>query len=251
MNEYKHIFEIVEDKVKVKLPFIHVRIPGDYLTHNIAEIDGQDLRTMGIFYFDVYGEKEKEYDEEDPFKKPNRYFLSLPTFIKMEPSRIFTERDEEKRTVHIFEFGYGDNFLSSTKIKKDWKIVSKMIEILIQGFLPQSIKYENIYKLIKECCYLNDVNLNVADTILEILISELNRDPDNIRTAFRFLINENPSIDTRIAKHVKIDTLGRISNTFAALSSADPKQGLTVSINREKNGEKQIPSTIEEALRNV
>ena len=63
MNEFKHLFDIVEDRVIVKVPYIRVRIPADYLTRGIAEVDGKDLKTMGIFYFDVYGEKSSEYDE--------------------------------------------------------------------------------------------------------------------------------------------------------------------------------------------
>lgn len=251
MNEFKHLFDIVEDRVIVKVPYIRVRIPADYLTRGIAEVDGKDLKTVGIFYFDVYGEKSSEYDDEDPFKKPNRYFLKLPTYIKMEPSRFFQTRDEEKRTLHIFEFAYGDNFLSTIKVKQDWKVVSKMIDILIQGFLPKSVKYNDIYQMIKQCTYINNISLNVADTILEILIAELNRNPDNIRQPFRILINNKPDFDTRESKRVKIDMLGRLNNTFAALSSADPKQGVTVSINRERYDEKQVPSSIERAMRDV
>ena len=50
---------------------------------------------------------------------------------------------------------------------------------------------------------------------------------------------------------IKMDTLGRMYNTFAAISTGDPKQGITMSINRQKYNEGQKESSIEEVLSDV
>jgi hypothetical protein len=243
---YQDLFMQQGERVMVKAPYIKVYIPIDYMEHRIAEIIGQDIRTMGLFYFDVF-----DFDNNDNLKLLKRYFLTIPTYITMSPSKISTERDEDKRIVNVFEFKYGDIFINSTLVKQDWKVVSNMIEILIQGFMPSSIGYDEMYSIISECTKINDIDFKISDMIMELLIAELNRDPNNIRRPFRLALKDDPNISMNLSKRIKIDVLARINNTFAAISSADPLQGVSVSINRERYNEKQIPSAIEESLKNV
>ena len=50
---------------------------------------------------------------------------------------------------------------------------------------------------------------------------------------------------------IKVDSLGRMYNSFAAISSGDSKQGISTSIVRKRYNEPQKESTIEEALSDV
>jgi hypothetical protein len=252
MANFEKIFELRDESFIVKVPYIKVYIPESYVMHDIAEVIGQDIDTIGLFYFDVFGEDPSKYEIEDPYKNPVRYFYKLPTYIRMCPSRIIVdERDEEKNLVNVLEFAQGDKFIHSINLAKDWKVVNKFVELLIKGFIPKAVRYDEIAALLRECCNINDVDLNIADTIAELLISELSRDPLDIKKPFRYAIKDNPSIDMRSKKSIKIDILGRLNNTFAAISSADPKQGITVSITRERNNEENIISPVEEAIKSV
>jgi hypothetical protein len=251
-NPFSHIFDLrSDDALIVKVPYVKVYIPETYVDHQIAEFIGQDINTFGLFYFDTYGENEKTFDEEDPFKKPIRYFMKMPTYVRMCPSNISQDRDENKLFVNVLEFTVGDVFIQTVNVIKDWKIVNKVIELLIKGFIPHELGYDEILTLINDCCEINDMNLGVADTVLEILIAELNRDPDNLNVPFRHALRDKKGVKMRDKKNINIDRLGRLNNTFAAVGSGDPKQGITVSITRERTGQKQKESAVEEALRDM
>lgn len=61
-------------------------------------------------------------------------------------------------------------------------------------------------------------------------------------------MHERPNTDIRNKQFIKVEELGRLNNTFAAISSGDPKQGITRSVTRYRKGEKQKESSIEKAI---
>jgi len=250
-DEYKKFFNIVDNKVIVKVPYMKVYLPEDYFQHSIAEIIGEEIVTFGLFYFDIYGADSKKFDEENPFKHPERYLYKLPTEIIICPSDIKHERGEDKRLTCVAEFVEGDIFIKSIGIKKDWKIVNKVLELLIQGFLPKELAYDEVVDFMNKSCEMNSTSLNIADTILETMVAALYRDRNDNTKPFRLVIRDNPSVKMTAGKFIKMETLARNTNSFAGLSSGDPKQAITIAISRERNKEGQKPSAIEEALRDV
>lgn len=251
-KEKEQIFEITKDnRFVVKVPYIRVYIPSDFFEHGIAEIVGSDVNTFGIFKFDVYGLDSKKFDESNPFVNPTRMFFEMPMVVKMCPSSITQERNSDKELITVFEFVQGDAFLSSLDFIQTWKNISKLLDLLLKGFLPKEIDYDKVIPFLNECQKLNKANYAVADTIEEIMVAELYRDPNNLSRAFRFAIRDDPNIKMNQAVTAKMEALGRMYNTFAAISSGDPKQGITMSIIRERYGEPQKESSIELALRDV
>ena len=248
----KKTFEITKDnKLRVKVPYVRAYIPSDFFEHGIAEIVGSDVMTFGIFKYDVYGLDSKKFDEENPFKNPERFILEEPMMIKLSPSSIYQERNNDKELVTVLEFVQDDYFFATIDFVKTWKNVAKMLDLLLKGFLPKELTYDKIITFVNECCELNDTDYAVADTIEENVIAELYRNPQNHAEPFRLAIAKNPNIKMSAAVPVKLDTLGRMNNTFAAISTGDPKQGITMSINRQKYNEEQKESSIEDVLTDV
>ncbi|MDR0675712.1 MAG: hypothetical protein LBF97_01565 [Elusimicrobiota bacterium] len=249
---YENILEVTtDDRCLVKCPYLKVYIPDSYFLHRIAEFIGSDIETFGLFYFDAYGTDSTKYNEEDPFKHPKRYLYTLPTSIHMCPSDIYEERDEKKKLRHVLEFIQGDMFIKNINAIEDWKKVSSLLHLLISGFIPNELEYNEILSFINESLRINKTDFGVADTVLEILIAEISRDKDDPMKPFRFTIRDNPSIKMTDRKSVKIDNLGRLTNTFAGISSADPKQGVTTAITRARNNIPEKVSTMEETLADV
>ncbi|MGL4949659.1 MAG: hypothetical protein ACRC5M_04695 [Anaeroplasmataceae bacterium] len=244
-------FTITSDnRVVVKAPFVRVYIPEDFFNRKISEMIGSDISTIGIFYIDVYGIGDKGFDI-DNLPKPKRILFKMPMQMTLCPSNITEMRDDEKNLVSILEFLEGDTFIKSVLFVRSWKTVSKTIDLLLKGFIPKELGYDQILTFIDECCVENKTNTQIADTILEILIAELSRDPNDLIRPFRLAVRDNPKIKMTEKQFVKIDNLGRMYNTFAAISSGDPKQGITTSINRKRYKEEQKSSTIEDALSDV
>ena len=240
-----------DNKVIVSVPYIRVYIPSDYFEHGISEIIGSDVNTFGIFKFDAYGLDSKKFNEENPFTNPTRFVIEFPMMIKMSPSSIYEERDNDKNLITVLEFVQNDLFMNTINFVRTWKNIAKMLDLLLKGFLPKTLTYERVVGFMNECCALNGKDYGVADTIEEIMVAELYRDPKNLSRAFRLALADNPNLKFSMAQAVKMDTLGRMQNTFAAISSGDPKQGITMSINRENYNEKQSNSSIEDVLTDV
>ena len=248
-NKFKHIFEEQSDSsIIVKVPMIRVYLPIDYFEHHISEIVGSDVETLCVFNFDTFGENVKEYTEPSTLKS-KRYLFKLPVNVHMSPTTITQERDPESlRLMNILEFYEGDTFIKTTNVTKDWKVVNKILELLIRGFMPKELRYDEILDFMNNSMSINDTSLNVVDTILEIMIAELTRDPIDVKKPFRIRLHERPNTDIRNKQFIKVEELGRLNNTFAAISSGDPKQGITRSVTRYRKGEKQKESSIEKAI---
>lgn len=251
-NPFKDIFMETEDcKFIVKAPLIRVELPIEFFERGISDIIGSDIETIGIFNFYTYGEGEDNYNEETE-RKPNKYLLKMPAIIHMCPTTITQKRNEEtQRLVNVLEFVQGDMFIKSTNITKTWKTVNKILNLLISGFIPDELGYDEILDFMLDACRINDAGLNVVDTVLELMISELNRSPYDISKPFRVLINENPKVKMTNRRSIKMDELGRLNNTFAAISSADAKQGITMSVSRTRNKEPQKESSVEKVITEV
>jgi hypothetical protein len=129
--------------------------------------------------------------------------------------------------------------------------VNKLLDMLLQGFIPKSVPYDQVISLFNDACTLNGMKLNVADTIMEVMIAELSRDANDIKKPFRYTLRDKPGVSMYASKRIKMLSLARLTNNFAAISSADPKQGITVSIGRERTGEPQAESAVEKAITDV
>lgn len=247
----KKSFEITEDKrLIVKAPFVRVKIPQDFFNHKISELIADEVHTIGVFYIEVYGLDDKEFDI-DNLKNPYKILFKMPMQMILCPSNIIEERDSDKNLNTILEFQQRDTFIKSILFIKTFKTVSKIIDLLLKGFLPKEIGYNELLDFIENACLENGADLAVNNTILEVLISELCRDPNDLTKPFRMALKKNPNLKMTDKVFIKIDSLARMYNSFAAISSADPKQGITASINRTRYNEPQKPSVIEEALSDV
>ncbi len=219
---------------------IHVELPYAYFDNDLAEIVGDKVQTIGVFRFKVY--------QDSTDDQPEKMFMSLPTAIFMAPSDITEERDSDGNLRRILVFTTGDLFIQSTLLVQSSAFVSAFFKQILYGHIPNFVSYEQIPELLKESCRLNKVAVKTAEPVIELMIAELNRSPKDPRNAFRIDLKNNPKLDTRTAQRINIKSLGRLSNTFAAMSAEDPKAGITASVNRERDGETQSESIVERVL---
>ena len=247
----KKTFVNTEDnRLVVKAPFVRVKLLQDFFNHKIAELNGSEVSTIGIMYIEVFGLDDKEFDI-DNLKNPHIILFKMPMQVILCPSEIEEGRDENKNLVTILNFQEGDTFIKSTLFVRTWKTVSKLIDLMLKGFLPKELAYDKVMNFISAACEENKTNTQIADTIMEIMIAELSRSPYNLAIPFRLALKENPKLKMTDKQYIKVDSSGRMYNSFAAISSGDPKQGISMSIVRKRYNESQKESTIEEALSDV
>lgn len=237
------IFELEGDggSLIFKKPYGEVHIPEEYIDHGISFIVGQEIQTFGLI--DLY-----VYETEDHSDKPKIVEMVFPSIIRTCPSHIELQKGKDGNEYRL-EYHLGSKFIKSTLITKHPDTARNMVDILFKGYIPDSLDYTEILLFWMQCNELNGVDLNVSSVILQTILSEFARDPDHLENPFRLALNDpKRKLNTKQRKLLRVQDLPRVSSTFASLSSADPKQGITVSVVRKRTGGLDNPSPIEEAI---
>ena len=102
-----------------------------------------------------------------------------------------------------------------------------------------------------DCNAINKVNLKANNTILELIISELSRNPDNLDEPFRLALKKGMKMNDY--EMIKLVDLPRRTSSFAGVSSAYSKKGVTSAVSRkkqnDKTGKKEEDTVLERALK--
>jgi len=241
--ELSDIFEKTSDNgFLLKKPYAEIHIPEDYIDHGIATIIGQEIETFGLFDILVWENEDKEKE------KPIKVAVIFPSSIRTIPSRIDRRKVGEDGE-YVFEYVRGDSIIKSTQIAKNDSVPRIFMDIIFKGYIPDSIPYEELHSFWEKCNSINGVNLNVADVALEVILAAIARDPIQLEIPFRLALNDKRKhYNGYDRKLVSMSILPKLNSTFAALSSADPKQGITASILRHRNDEDQRISPVEDSI---
>lgn len=241
--ELTDIFGPTQDKqFLLKKPYAEVHIPEDYIEHGIATIIGEEIEMFGLFDILVWNSEDIEKE------KPVKVAFTFPSKIRSVPSRI-DRRKVGDEGEYIFEYHQDDVFIKSTQVAQSSDVARAFIDILFKGYVPDSLSYDTIHDFWKKCNDINSVNLNVSDVVLETILSVFARDPHQLEIPFRIALNDQRKGYNGFSRRmVRVTDIPRFNSTFASLSSGDPKQGITASINRHRSGGEDNPSPIEDAI---
>jgi hypothetical protein len=230
-------------------PYGEIIIPQSYIEHHIAEIIGQEIEIFGLFDILVWDTFEIEK------YKPTVYHFKFPSKIRTSPSEIENKKfPGESENSIILKYTDGDVFIVSTAVQKDPNVARQMIDIIFNGYMPSTISYSDIYDFWTKVNDFNGVKINASEAVLELVISELCRDPNDLSQEFRKAIqkqyksNPGSKIDLKSRKMVNIRDIPKYSSTFASLTSGNPSQGITSSIARRRTGKPDKETPVETAI---
>ena len=157
-------------------------------------------------------------------------------FIRMAPSDIIEESiDGEK--YYILRFSQGDKFIKTRSLVKHVSNVEKVMDLLFNNFIPDSIDYSGIFILLKESKNLNGINLKCSDQLLALLVAESVRNPKNINEPFRLLYKNGPNVNETNRRIVRLTDIGRINDSFVGLAGPHPSRSITNAILKHRNPE--------------
>lgn len=225
-------------EVIVNAPIIEVYIPEYYMEKGFAELIGETIFVFGYFKMKIWFTDNYLTD-----KDTMETYYNFSSFITMKPTDI-----KHVGTNFVLTFHKDDVFMNSTVIEKSVIYAQKFIEFIINGFIPHNIPYDEIIDRLNECLRINDQNIGVSNSLLEILIAELAREPGKLDNIFRLALKDNPRLKMSDRYMVKITDLPRYNSSFAAVSSAYAKKGITTSINRKRENKPENTSPVEEAI---
>jgi hypothetical protein len=223
-------------------PYGEIIIPAEYMDHNIAEIIGQEVDTFGLFNFYVYD----SYDVENI--KPRVFFFKFPSRIRMAPSSIGDRRGEKGEKEYVLKFEEGDTLITSTAIQENSDVARQMIDIMFNAYLPEAIPYHEIHQFWTQVNRFNGVKPAASEAVLELVVSELARDPNDLSRPFRLLMRDDRNVSSGARKLINIKNIPKYNSTFASVTSGNAKQGITSSIARRRQGKPDKSSPIETAI---
>ena len=237
------IFKKEDNALLLNWARAQIKLPASYFEHNISVLIGREIDTFGLFKIAVW-----EHDIEH--EKPLFIEFKFPSIVRTIPDRIYEERDGEE-LYYVLEYISGDKIIKSLLIAKNDEAPRVFIDLLFKGYIPDSIPYDEIYDIWTQCNSINEINFAVSSVIMELVVSSFARDPHLLERPFRLALNDKNNKYTMYdRKMISSTTLPKISSSFAALSSGDPRQGITASIVRTRSGsaDEEVISPIEDAI---
>jgi len=242
MADKPNFFTTLKTKeVIITKPYVEVHLPFKYFGHRIAEVIGNEIETFGLFNVYVW----ETYDYETT--KPTSYFFKFPSKIRTIPSS-FEDKTIDGKKMRVLSYSQNDVFIKTTDIQLDSDVARHMLDIVFNAYLPDLIPYNEIHSFWSEVNRFNGVKPAASEAVLEIIVSEICRDPHDPSRPFRHLIRTNPKTSMNDRLLMNIRNIPKYNSTFAAITSGNPKVGITTSISRLRQGKEEQPSPVEEAI---
>lgn len=207
-----------------------IRISKKMFEDNISVIFGDSVVTFG--FLDIY-----VWETNNPIvigNKKTKILLRLPNIITTSPTRIVTDSENDE---YILEYYEEDKIIVTTKVPKQTSVVTKYFNLVMKGKLPDDIPYDEISKYFEECARINNFNMKVNSLFVDIIVATVCRDPDNVSRQFREAIKDNPRISLTKRKLMNMELIPAITSQFGAISSGNPRYGITSSIGAVRTGD--------------
>lgn len=236
---------VKEDEVVVfKKAYGVVKIPESYFDKKLAVFIGDQIKTFGVFYLDVY----EDYNIDEPSNKPERFSIQIPTSIILSPKNVREEIENGER-VSILEFMQDDIFMASTKVIQHVTNVEAAFNLLFNNFIPKSMNYQDICQCIEESAELNGIDLQSKTVVLELIVMQLCRDGNKISEPFRRTLGANPEHSEYLFKVIRLLDAAKYQDAFSALTSSNPMLGTINSIKDTKEGRITEESPVEQSIK--
>lgn len=226
--------------------YMEMYIPEFYFQGKLGEEFGNTLRVFGLFNLQTFGPNEKPLKLET-FNIPTMIYIH-PSEVEKRTFQLIPGPDNEVETYYVAKF-YTNDIIMQSNIPQDASNVELFLDILTKGKIPKTIPYSQILQVWQKNLQINGVKLGVTSTVLEIIISEIYRNPKKPEETFAKLAGKNPNVSDYGYKTANIREICARNSTFAALTFEDFNQMLTSSLNINKYNKEESYSPIEKIIK--
>jgi len=234
---------ITKDNKVVTTDYIDFYIPESFFDPSIrlAEYVGNKVKTMGLIMYTV-----RPSLEGKPVWKYLNYSNSI--LLNFTDKQVVTENvplfDDAK--FHKLHIQKGDVWVDTSTLVKDSNNTNEFLRMLHFGKLPR-IEYSKLLQLYVSNLDDNGVDLNVSNLVIEVLLAELCRDPDDETRPFRFVADKKGEYEYKLAR---MKDLAKLSSTFAGLAFENMNESIRASVAQTMSGkEDQNRSPIEDTIK--
>lgn len=240
------VFLKKDDKCLVDVEYLEAYIPDKLFKKGLNEVLGDKVNLLGIFNFKVAG---KDLD----VSKSKIYTFKFPTMMMSKPVSI---EDKEMELIKgtgiqkykVLKYYNGDQMMTSLQVVTSIDNVEKFVNLLIDGNLPNTLKYSDVHELFLKNISINKQDLGITALVISVVISEIYRYKNDMSLPFRKVIGKGKAGEMDYIS-ANARTVCANNSTFSALTFEDPNTMLVTSINKFRYNRKENYSPVEKIIR--
>ena len=211
---------------------------NDNTKRPIAEVQGEDVSMIGLCNWSIIDSTGKAL--------PPKTF-SFPTMMLCSPYEIEKVKNfklqnaKEAADYRILHFRKGDKVIKEIRVPQlvdNAEMFFKLV--VVTSKMPGTIPYDDIWELFIENAHLNGFDYGLHSQLFGVIVSELCRDPGNIKIPYRL---SNKTGDPTGYKTISIKYLPKFTSPYVSLTSENFDEALRSSILMSDMKEEDIPYT--------
>lgn len=234
------------ESIRFNGDILRIYIPKKYFEGNVAEYNGNELQTIGFFFFEI-----RTFSEDEKEKDGRFFIMKLPAKIifEFESKDSITKNIRETGDIQydVFTLNKGSLFCKNINVVQSAANAKNFIDLLHSGRFPAIVPYNEIINLYLDNLDINKLSLNSQSSVYEFMISELMRLKGNEKMPFRKAINK-PNVSQYDYMNINMKNIAFNNSTFNAIAFENIDKALITSIARDEN-EKENISPVEKTIK--
>ena len=237
----------INDQVIFTGGYMEVYIPRYYFEDKVAIRIGNLIETLGMFVFRVFKSEDDKTDNVPTHifnfpsimatKPTDSYNAKLPGLIKGSSIEEFT----------VLKYYKGDVFINNVNMVQKSDNTVLFINLLNKGKIPSIIPYNKVLETEIANLEFNNVNLKVPATVMELIISEIYRDKNDLTKSFRFRAGQGANMMDYRPTNIK--SISTFNSTFTGITFENIDYNITASVNKARQGKSEAISPIEKTIK--
>lgn len=237
------IFRSDGNFIYLDIPYCEFYIPMYYFdtTKKFAEDLSDKIRVLGFFNVGIF--------ENGKLKELKT--LNLPTMITI--NVYDSELREVEMTNHeilqckVVKYLKGAKIMQSMIFEDDTNS-KNYLKFITSGNLPKIIPYSKALEVWRKNQELNNVHFGVSSLYLELILSVMYRNPDDMSQKFAKIASNDGVSDYDYAT-ASIRQICQYNSTFTALTYEDIDSMITTSLNKSREKVKEAESPVEQIIK--
>lgn len=229
--------------IYLNIPYCEFYIPMYYFntSGNFAEDLSDKINVLGFFNVGIF--------ENGKFKEMKT--LNLPTMITI---YVYDSelRDVEMTNGEIMQCKVvkylKDAKIMQSMIFQDDTNAKNMLQFITGGKLPKIVPYSKSLEVWRKNQELNEVHFGVSSCYLELILSVMFRNPNDMSQKFSSIVSKEGVGDYDYAT-ASIRQICQYNSTFTALTYEDMDSMITTSLNKSRDKVKERESPVEKIIK--
>lgn len=226
--------KVVKGQVIVKpdVDELHILIPKENLEKGLTEELGLSISTVAIFKMEVI--KGKNISKHNCVN-PNRITLN------------FVDRVIDKDVVRYVLYS-NDIFCEKLRFMKSASNIEDTVKLILNTSLPDGIPYSELIGLLHQTQLANNASLNTRSVILQLLISEVIRDPNNEEIPFRLTMKDPKSTNY---KQIRVNDAAAASDVWGGMTFENLSKATVAGMSKTLRGLTEPKTELEKVVRGM